>query len=347
MNEIEKERINEIIAELDKLPIRSSFGDANGREIIEIKYARRLEGLIFEARQIIRKLDNGEDYLDELDKLKIYSKPLGAYFDDYDKAKTIFSHILSSVAKYELNINNYASSDLVPLSSPINQQNNIPKKIMTLPRRSISLGVTIISWVISIPWMVYDWQNGQIPFEASIGFLVGFITLIDYFYGPDNGENKTLAPLPTQNVSSGGMAAGNDIDIKGSTIITGQIIMPSKRLSTREEELTQLISPLNAKLNKNDEIIDFMTTYKISRIWKYNESTIAELEKLEENIKEIMLQYGPLASDQLYIYIKTFLNLRPEWEQDNSYEARKVLLDIKKIVKERQDYLRTELKKLQ
>jgi hypothetical protein len=195
--------------------------------------------------------------------------------------------------------------------------------------------------------MVYDWQKGQIPFEASRVFLVGFITLIGYIYGSDNGENKTLTPLPTQNASSGGMAAGNDIDIKDSTIITGQIIMPSKRLSTREEELTQLISPLNAKLNKNDEIIDFMTTYKISRIWKYNKSTIAELEKLEKNIKEIMLQYGPLASDQLYIYIKTFLNLRPEWEQDNSHEARKVLLDIKKIVKERQDYLRTDLKKLQ
>jgi hypothetical protein len=128
MNEIEKERINEIIVELNKLPIRSSFGDSMcGREIIEIEYGRHLEGLIFEARQIIKKLDNGEDYLDELDKLKINGNPLGVYFDDYDKAKTIFSHILSSVAKYELNINNYDSSDLVPLSSQINQQNNIQK----------------------------------------------------------------------------------------------------------------------------------------------------------------------------------------------------------------------------
>ena len=218
---------------------------------------------------------------------------------------------------------------------------------MAIPWRSITLVATIICWVISIPWIIYDWQKGQIPFEAVSGFLLGFITLIGYFYAPDRGKNQTTATSSTIKASSGGIAAGHDIDIKDSTIFTGQVVMSSKKFSTLEDELTQLISPLHAKLNKNDQIIDFMTTYKISRIWTYDKSNIADLGKLEEDIKEIMLQYGPIAPDHLYKEIKTFLDLRSELEQRNSYEAKKVLWNIKKIVKERQDELRTELRKPQ
>jgi len=76
-----------------------------------------------------------------------------------------------------------------------------------------------------------------------------------------------------------------------------------------EQELTQLVSPLYAKLNKNDKIVDFMTTYKISGIWSYDDPTRSDLEKLEEDIKEIMLQHGHLASDQLYNLIRTFQKL--------------------------------------
>jgi hypothetical protein len=344
MNDIERKRINEIIAELGELPTRSSFVDGmSNREIIKIEYARHLEGLIFEARQIIKKLDNSEDYLKELDKLEVNDNNLGAYYDDYDKVKTTFSHVLSSIANYELNINN-ASSDSIPISSATNQQNNKKKRFTSLPWRSISLGITIISWLIFIPWTIYDWQRDQIPFEGVTGFLFGLVAFIGYFYTPDRSEDKNSATSQTTSASGTGIAAGHDLDIKDSTVITGPIIMSSKRPSTLEEELTQLVSPLYAKLNKNDEIIYFMTTYKISRIWTYDKSKIAELEKLEEDIKEIMLQHGPLAQDQLYQCIKTFLNLRPEWEQRNSYEAKKVLWNISKIVKDRQDELRAKLK---
>ena len=111
-----------------------------------------------------------------------------------------------------------------------------------------------------------------------------------------------------------------------------------------EQELGLLISPLYAKLNKNDEIIDFMTTYKISRLYTYDKSNIVELEQLEKEIKEIMLQYGPIGSDHLYKEIKAFLYLISDWEQRNSYEAKKILWEINAIVKDRQDELRAELK---
>jgi len=118
-----------------------------------------------------------------------------------------------------------------------------------------------------------------------------------------------------------------------------------------EQELTLLISPLYAKLSKNDEIIDFMTMYKISRISFYSDSQRVggdalgkELEKLEEEIKEIMLQYGHLATENLYNLIKKFQDLEPDWNQENGFEAKKVLWEIKRIAKERQDELRTMLK---
>lgn len=112
-----------------------------------------------------------------------------------------------------------------------------------------------------------------------------------------------------------------------------------------KRELTLLISPLYANLTKNDEIVDFMTTYKVTRLWTYKDDSKREaLEKLEEGIKEIMLQYGPLASDYLYSFIKKFQDLQPDWKQANCFEAKKVLREIKETVKERQDELRTELK---
>ena len=120
---------------------------------------------------------------------------------------------------------------------------------------------------------------------------------------------------------------------------------PKESIRKKEEqELLLLISPLYAKLNKNDEIIYFMTTYKISRLNTYDKSSIDELGQLETEIKEIMLQYLPLASDQLYNLINKFLELRPDWEQSNTFEAKKTLREIKKVVKERQDELRTEFK---
>lgn len=115
-----------------------------------------------------------------------------------------------------------------------------------------------------------------------------------------------------------------------------------------EQELMLLISQLYAKLNKNDENMDFMTTYKISRLDIYSDSQRGdggdaqrkELEKSEEEIKEIMLQHGHLASDRLYNLIKKYQDLKPDWEQDNRFEAKKVLWEIQKITGERQDELR-------
>lgn len=63
-------------------------------------------------------------------------------------------------------------------------------------------------------------------------------------------------------------------------------------------------------------------------------------EKLEEEIKEIMLQHGDLASGRLYDLIKRYKDLKSDWEQDNRFEAKKVLWEIQKITGERQDELR-------
>jgi uncharacterized protein Yka (UPF0111/DUF47 family) len=133
-----------------------------------------------------------------------------------------------------------------------------------------------------------------------------------------------------------------------------ELIEETKGLKQKaEQEIDRLISPLYAKLTKNDEIIDFMTTYKISRIDKYSDSQRPngnaqgkELEKLEEEIKEIMLQYGHLAPDYLYNLIKKFKELEPDWEpeQPKRFEANKVLREIQKITGERQEELRVKLK---
>jgi hypothetical protein len=89
-----------------------------------------------------------------------------------------------------------------------------------------------------------------------------------------------------------------------------------------------------------------MAMYIITKAMKYrpNNPKRAELEKLEADIKEIMRQYGHLGQDPLYKEIKAFLDLRPEYEQKNSYEALKTLWNIKKLVKDRQDELRAKLK---
>lgn len=122
---------------------------------------------------------------------------------------------------------------------------------------------------------------------------------------------------------------------------------PYNKNKKLEQEQALLVSPLYAKLNKNDEIVDFMTTYKISRLNIYSDSQRddgdaqrKELEKLEEEIKEIMLQHGDLASGRLYDLIKRYKDLKPDWEQDNRFEAKKVLWEIQKITGERQDELR-------
>jgi hypothetical protein len=111
-----------------------------------------------------------------------------------------------------------------------------------------------------------------------------------------------------------------------------------------EQELTLLISPMHAKLNENSEIIDFMAMYGVSRIWTYREDSVrSNLETLESEIKGIMLQHGPLAQDRLYGCIQRFLDLNPKFKQRNGSEAKNVLLNVKNIVKDRQDELRTIL----
>jgi len=113
-----------------------------------------------------------------------------------------------------------------------------------------------------------------------------------------------------------------------------------------KQELNLLISPLHAKLNADSRIVDFMAMYCVTRLNTYkDDATRTALETLEKDIKEVMLQYGTLASEQLHTLITEFQDLKPEVKQRNGPEARRVLLDIKKMVKERQNELRTELKK--
>lgn len=47
---------------------------------------------------------------------------------------------------------------------------------------------------------------------------------------------------------------------------------PYNKNKKLEQEQALLVSPLYAKLNKNDEIVDFMNTYKISRLNIYSDS---------------------------------------------------------------------------
>ena len=55
--------------------------------------------------------------------------------------------------------------------------------------------------MISIPWAIYDWHNGQVPFEAISGFLLGLAALMGYFYEP----NQTIS------ASNAGAAVGRDV----------------------------------------------------------------------------------------------------------------------------------------
>ncbi len=77
-----------------------------------------------------------------------------------------------------------------------------------------------------------------------------------------------------------------------------------------EQELTLLINPLYAKLNRDREIIDLMTTFITARPWRYrhDDPKTSELEKLEADIKELMRQYGYL-SEPIYGEIQTFFRL--------------------------------------
>ena len=90
---------------------------------------------------------------------------------------------------------------------------------MAVTWRSISLGFTAICWMISIPWAIYDWHNGQVPFEAISGSLLGLAALMGYFYGP-SGKASQIKTTPqisevnmsrTISASNAGVAVGRDV----------------------------------------------------------------------------------------------------------------------------------------
>lgn len=50
-------------------------------------------------------------------------------------------------------------------------------------RRLLLLCFTAVAWIISIPWAIDVWQNGQIPYEPLIGFFLGLASLIELLTG--------------------------------------------------------------------------------------------------------------------------------------------------------------------
>jgi tetratricopeptide (TPR) repeat protein len=93
-------------------------------------------------------------------------------------------------------------------------------EIIAVSWRSISLGFTAICWMISIPWAIYDWHNGQVPFEAISGFLLGLAALMGYFYGP----NQTItAPQKSEVNMSRSISASNAGVAVGRNVINSEI----------------------------------------------------------------------------------------------------------------------------
>lgn len=198
---------------------------------------------------------------------------------------------------------------------------------------------TAFAWVAAIIWLINSWTNHQPYYESLVAFLMGSASLIGSFFSQDPEINTTSTTVTS--VSSGvviGSVHNSEVHIDSAAKHN------SHKCPKLIEEMDLLIAPLYAKINRNGEIISFMSTYLISRLYIYpDDETRKELERLETEIKEIMRQYGHLASDQLYSQIHLFLNLEPEYNQDKHNEAYNILIEIKKLVKLRQDKLRREL----
>lgn len=198
---------------------------------------------------------------------------------------------------------------------------------------------TVLAWLVALVWFVNSWVNYELYYESLIAFFLGSASLIGSFLPKDKGSNIELA---TTTALSGSVALGNvhnskiDIHVENSE--------GKDERSQLNNEMELLIAPLYAKMNRNNYIMSFMSTFLTSRRFSFTDiQERDELENLETEIREIMRQYGHLASKQLYFEINKFLNLEPKYNQDKHNEAYSTLIEIKNLVKLRYDQLRIEL----
>lgn len=169
---------------------------------------------------------------------------------------------------------------------------------------------TVLAWLVALVWFVNSWINHELYYESLIAFFLVSASLLGFFLPKDKGSNSE----------------GED------------------ERSQLNNEMELLIAPLYAKMNRNNYIMSFMSTFLTSRRFSFTDiQERDELENLETEIRKIMRQYGHLASEQLYFEINKFLNLEPKYNQDKHNEAYSTLIEIKNLVKLRHDQLRIEL----
>ncbi len=198
---------------------------------------------------------------------------------------------------------------------------------------------TVLAWLVASVWFINSWTNHESYYQSLIAFLLGSATLIGSFLPKDKGSNIELT---TTTASSGSVALGNVHNSKINISVENSAGKDERFQINNEMEL--LIAPLYAKMNKNGDILSFMSTHLSSRMWSFTDNQERkELENLETEIKEIMRRYGHLALKQLYSEINKFLDLKPEYNPDKHNEAYNTLIEIKKLVKLRYDQLRIEL----
>jgi putative flippase GtrA len=155
---------------------------------------------------------------------------------------------------------------------------------------------TVLAWLVASVWFFNSWTNHQPYYQSLIAFLLGSASLIGSFLPKDNGSNIELVKTAASN---GSVALGNVHNSKIDIIVENSAGQDKRSQINNEMDL--LIAPLYAKMNKNSSIVSFMSTHLVSRRWSFTDSQERkELENLETEIKEIMRQYGHLASDQLY-----------------------------------------------
>jgi len=208
-------------------------------------------------------------------------------------------------------------------------------------RTWLLIGFTVLAWIVALVWFIKSWTNDEPYYESLVAFLAGSASLIVSFSSKNKESN--IKPVTT-NASNGSIALGNvhnsNIDIKV------QRSEDRDKRSLLSDEMNFLIAPLYAKINKNNSIISFMSTYLISRRYSFEDNQERnELENLEIEIKEIMRQYGHLAPESLYSYISKFLNLKPEYNQKKHNEAYNNLTEIKELVESRYYELSNEIRK--
>gem|GEM_PF-5142818 len=122
---------------------------------------------------------------------------------------------------------------------------------------------------------------------------------------------------------------------------------PKRKDAEDIERELEFVSSLFSKLNKNTRIIDYMATFTTGRIntYKRDDPKTLELEKLEEDIKEIMMRDGYF-SESIYKEIQTYHNLIRKHNPENSLKIRQTLLAIRKLLENRQAELIDERRRL-